>query len=73
MVCAHSLSETMQRLLPLFIGVLTITLFGGIGLIFWGEGRTYWAAFFAGLTVLRLFMLIRQTLSTFGHHEEFED
>ena len=44
----------MQRLFPITVGILTIALFGGLGTLFLSEGRTYWAAFFIGLTVLRV-------------------
>ena len=63
----------MQRFLPLFIGILTLALFGGITLILWGEERTYWAAFFGGLTTLRFVMLIRQAIRILGPQDEFED
>ena len=55
------------------MGILTLALFGGITLILWGEERTYWAAFFGGLTTLRFVMLIRQAIRILGPQDEFED
>ena len=52
----------MQRFFPITIGILTIALFGGIGLVFWTEGRTYWGAFFFGLTALRSAVWISQLI-----------
>ena len=73
MVCVHNFSETMQRLIPIFTGILTLALFGGIFLLFWSENRTYWAAFFGGLTGLRFIVLIRQSIRILGPQDEFED
>ena len=50
----------MTQYLPLFIGFLTVCLFGFIGLLFWTEGRTIWASLFGILTAIRFFELIRQ-------------
>ena len=63
----------MQKLLPIFTGILTLGLFGGIFLLLWSEERTFWAAFFGGLTGLRLILLIRQSIRILGPQEEYED
>ena len=63
----------MQRTLPIFIGIITLCLFGGLCAMFWSEGRTYWAALFLGLVSLRTIVLIRQIINvTKGDYEEEE-
>lgn len=51
----------MTQYLPLFNGFLTVCLFGFLSSLFWAEGSTIWASIFGILTLIRIFVLIRQT------------
>lgn len=60
----------MTQYLPLFIGFLTVCLFGFLTSLFWAEGRTIFASIFGVLTLIRLFELVRQTLRFFQPEDD---
>ena len=59
----------MTHYLPLFIGALTVCLFGFLCSLFWAEERTIWASLFGILTAIRFVELVRQ-MNRLRHAED---